>query len=1009
MMNVSRLTTSRQIKWAKALAAIGVLTLALPALAVKMDETTHDQVIQRLEIGLSSMEASDSDRTPIALRLAELYADRARLRAMSEVEQNCGDNCKGAQSDRTKAIALYNECLPKAPQERQGRLLLQLAHLHALNNEGEQSQKLYQKIIKAKPSAYASDVRAIAFSSVADVYFKQGNFKTALEYFLKSKRERLHNKALVEFRLAWCHLNLGNTQKAIQILVGLLKNPAMLKTQTTDGQNVDPSFVQDLTRDLARFLARTDVKPRDIEMLKSFSPDKIRKENLYTLAIETDRLGKKSASLLVLASYVDEPDVQANEKLEVQIRVAKIYYDMNKHTLAAQAFAKAMDLWRATGCQNNDDLCEELKSRARKMVTAWNKGQKTKPTSDLFNVYLAYTQTFTDDLEMFHWGAVVGREIDRPGPAAKLFHTAALLSAAELKKKDDKTIRNIFEGSLLGEIEMAESSKDKKAQESAYDFYLDINPNGTEAVRVRYQRAQLYYATHRTQQAFSEFHYLATMPIKENRDLRLKSADLALDSLVALKDDESLQVRSLEYARHFPERKPEYLKISRKATLTIVANNLKNQSQHDTAAYKANLLILNKVSLEGADEQEKIRFLKNKLIVAQRALELEAVQETADQLLRINKISPEDREWSLAQKVWASEIQLDFTKAYRLSLTMKLPHLTAADRQLRLALLANLAGLNARKHHEEYLRVNKSLRSGNLVRVTMIRESRQPWQELDKHLKSLKQTPDLLAGIAVEVFARKPDFKRAERLLGATPAITRYAAGQTLQRHVQLKELQKFDSQIRSHQILGYNDRVMQRSVKERLKLIGQSERFAQRAIQQKDWTLQLFQMAQVAREYRRLYDDLMRLPVPRQLKSAEDRAKYQEALKAQSAPYMARAERIEGDLNGTWQQSNSLQSLQAAYMTATPEMQNLYKREIESLAKFAPPHAKNRLHDLLNTPYRRPSQRDILMARKDYQANPMSIEKAEALRNLEAQNGRISMVVYLDERISQLKKGKSL
>jgi hypothetical protein len=95
--------------------------------------------------------------------------------------------------------------------------------------------------------------------------------------------------------------------------------------------------------------------------------------------------------------------------------------------------------------------------------------------------------------------------------------------------------------------------------------------------------------------------------------------------------------------------------------------------------------------------------------------------------------------------------------------------------------------------------------------------------------------------------------------------------------------------------------------------------------------------------------------------------------------------------------------------MTASADMQKFYRDEIQPLAQIAPSGAKNRLQNLLNTPYRRPSQRDILVARRELQTNPFDISKAEHLRELESQGGRPAMVAYLDERISQLKKGKSL
>jgi hypothetical protein len=1002
--------TVRRSTFLTALSAVLAATLALAspsASAVKMDETTHDEIISRLEMGLSGMSKSEPDRPGIVLRLADLYSDRARLKAMNELDQNCA-KCTGARNDRVKAIAYYNEALPRISKDKQGPVVLQIAHLSDLNGQGKKSIALYTGILRAKRSTYSSEVRAIAETNVGEIYFRKGDFKTALKHFEAARRENLKTRALVEYRVAWCQLNLGRTQKAIGTLVRLLKNPGVLATQTTDGKNVDPSFVKDVSNDLARFLARGNVKTDSIRLLRSLSPDDARKGNLYTLASECDRLGKKSSALIVWAAYVDEGGVEANEKLEVQIRVARIFYDMNKLNLAAGAFEKAMDLWKKNGCRNNDSLCTELKSRVRGMVTAWNKAQKHNPTPDLFRAYLAYTNTFPDDYEMLHWGAVVGHDLGRHKEAAVMFHRAAALVAGELSKKPgNKSLTTIFEGSLLGEIEMAEAGKDNKAREAAYNYYLQMNPSGAKAFEVRYQRAQLYAATNRPHEAFSEFHALASTPGKADHDLKVKSADLALDSLVALKDDQGLQVRSLEYARLFPERKTEYLKISRKATMNIVAANLKNEKSADRSDYKASLAALDKVDMSGADQAEQIKFYKNKIIVAQKALALDSVNDSCRHLLTVKSLSAEDHEWTLEQEVWVAELRLDFAQAYRITRDMRLPRLSKADRELRLALLAELSGRDPRKHNEAYLRLSRNIRSANLVRVSLIRNARSPWRELDRQLKSLKKTPDLLAGIALETFAKQRDYKRAEHLLKTT-RIGQFPAGRTMARHLELRSFRAFDREISRHRLQAYNESAMRSTLRQRLKLIGRSEKLARNSMAKHDWTLEILTLSQLARENRRLYRDILALPIPRRL-SAQDRQNYMKLLKAQSDPYLARAEKIEGELSQMWNSGNSLQNLQATYMTSSPELQKLYRDEIKDLAKNAPSGAKSRLDSLLETPYRRASRSEILNARRDLQSHPFDIAKAENLRALEARDGSPAMVAYLDERISQLKKGKDL
>ncbi|MGE0528008.1 MAG: hypothetical protein AB7P49_13155, partial [Bdellovibrionales bacterium] len=142
-----------------------VLLLAPITFAVKMDETTHDMVIRRLEMGIDTMDKDAPERTGVLLRLGDLYADRARLKAINEMESGCTNaKCAGSRDDRRRAIALYNEALPRAPKEKQGNVVLHIAHLHNLNDESRKSLELYRKILSAPKSTYSSEVKAIANS-----------------------------------------------------------------------------------------------------------------------------------------------------------------------------------------------------------------------------------------------------------------------------------------------------------------------------------------------------------------------------------------------------------------------------------------------------------------------------------------------------------------------------------------------------------------------------------------------------------------------------------------------------------------------------------------------------------------------------------------------------------------------------------------------------------------------------------------------------------------------------
>ena len=256
---------------------------SLTVSAVRMDETTHDQIIQRLELGIEGMDKNEPERTGILLRLGDLYADRARLKAINEMDQNCKD-CKGALIDRQKAISVYQQALPNVDKGEKGRRLIQIAHIYGLSDQSKKATALYSQILNAKANTYTSDVRAVAWTSVGERKFREGDFTGALKAYEAARKENLKSRALVEFRIAWCLLNLGRGEQAANTLVHLLKTPDLLATQSTDGKGVDPTFVNDISHDLALFLERGKVGPSKIALLKQLSPDSMRKENLKLLA-----------------------------------------------------------------------------------------------------------------------------------------------------------------------------------------------------------------------------------------------------------------------------------------------------------------------------------------------------------------------------------------------------------------------------------------------------------------------------------------------------------------------------------------------------------------------------------------------------------------------------------------------------------------------------------------------------------------------------------------------------
>ncbi|HEX4923607.1 MAG TPA: hypothetical protein VFV50_05955, partial [Bdellovibrionales bacterium] len=93
------------------------------AFGEKMDEGTHGVLIEKLERVLETMEKGDESQQPVIVRLADLYAERARITAMSAMANGGTDSGASARKDRKRALELYYSVFDKLPAGDKGRAL----------------------------------------------------------------------------------------------------------------------------------------------------------------------------------------------------------------------------------------------------------------------------------------------------------------------------------------------------------------------------------------------------------------------------------------------------------------------------------------------------------------------------------------------------------------------------------------------------------------------------------------------------------------------------------------------------------------------------------------------------------------------------------------------------------------------------------------------------------------------------------------------------------------------
>lgn len=977
----------------------------------KMDAEIHTVVIQKLELALSkALEDETVSLKPVRSRLADLYAERARLRAMNEAENNC-QKCTGAFDDRKRALQLYDQVLIDSVKENRGPLMLQMAQLNELNGNFKKAETLSNAIVNEGAGRHAPGVLAEGLLTRAEARFARGDVDHAQKDFEAAlKLVGNGRKGPILHRISWCQLNRGDQVQAVRTLVRVLETPQLLARDSASGATFDESFQEDVARDLATFFARGNVTHREISLLESLTPERARRETMKHFATECDRLGQKKAAIQAWSAEAKYEETSA-ARVEIMVRVAQINRELGQNAEALQGLRDVVNIWKSKGC-DDVEVCKANQNRMRSIIIAWNKSEKKSPSATLIDAYLVYLTAFPTDLEMTQWAAEVARSTKKYAMAATLFHKSAVLASAALASassaSNDKLTRGILESALVGEVEMAELSKDTKTREAAYNHYLELNTNGQINEKIRYQRAHLSYENGQMSEASKRFHELTLSDSCQSKVLKSKksdevkklcvqAADLDLDALVGLKQHELVQARGAEYGRLFANRRNEYIKISRTAVL----------KQAEGQEPKSAIAKLAEADLTGATSEDRVRFLKTWLSLAEKSKDIAGTRTAATHLLNTKGLSAADRELALGKTAWAAEISLEFNEALQIVNKMQLKNMRPEDRAMKKSLLADLAGLNSRSYDEDFLRHSRDAHQKAVVRVKLIRSAKNSLVEFKKHEKALQTEPSLYSAIALEIYAKTGSVVIAEKAL-RIKRVAKEPAGQILSREIFIKKFAKLDSLIAHHRILTKNEKATQNSLIDRLQMITLAEKIANQAISNQDWVEQVLALSMVGRESRRLAKDIISLPIPAKLKG-KDRVLYTKLIDAKARGYQHKADLVNRKVDLLWGQADAQIALEKDFKTVqNSAVRALLGNELRRLSFVAPVAIRQQLEEVLNTGKTIPSEHQVALARQEAKQSPFSVLSLTKLRDLEVGRGRETMVAYLDARMMKLKSSSS-
>ncbi|MFN7730041.1 MAG: hypothetical protein ACK5P7_12855 [Bdellovibrio sp.] len=967
------------------------IALGLPVFA-QMDTGSRDLLIEKLTKVNLTLAPADSSKVSVSLRLADLLAERARVNSMAELESGC-TTCTAGQNDREKAIRLYRDVLDRVPAANRGKVVIQLGHLYQMTGNESEARSCYGKI-----AADAADpqARAEAHLSLAEMSFKKNQFAEARKGYQEVlKIPTASSRGLAAYRSAWSSFNLGDSQGASQELILILKTPALLTRTGVSASQIDPQFKEEVSRDLATFLSKNALEPSDVEQLFSLSPENTRVQNVTLLAAEAERVGRKKEALMVWNFVYNHQSAPA-ERLDVLLHRAPLLLETGDRSKALQDMESATALWKELkGCGKAE--CAESQKLYRQFIIVWNQAEKKSPTPELSKAYGLYLEAIPEDAEMNLWGAQVAKELkDWKTASARQEQAVFAIKGQPSAAKATTSADDKLEAALLTNIENAEASGDDALLIRAQDLYVKETKKGSKSFEVSYQKAKRLYDQNQHQAAADEMKKLALDP-KGPSALRKQAADLSLDALGTLKDEDKMIAWSKEYAGAFKDQASEFNQVGQKALLSRSAA----LAHYDPAAAMA---VLAKFDAREASPSDRIIFLKNKLILAEKTNQFDVARNAADDLLIQKDLKPEDREFALGRKAWLSELKLDFAGAYKATSQMELKGQAPEQKTLKLALYADLSGQNPVPLYEQYLKSTKDPEARQAVASEIVRRSKDPVKEIQTQKPILDQAPDLLARLYTEAYSKTPTdqiLKKAS--LDSKVQNTNW--GRLLARVSLLKDFSTQKAKLSAMQLDAKTQKTLAKTIKDRAAELTKAEKLAGGAIQSGDWTSQLVTIDLVARESDRFYQELMSLPMPEGLQPEEEQ-EYLQLLGQQASPFKLKAEQAQSKVKEFWTGTTWKTDLEKS-VNEGAEFRALIAQELAALKSaalasdqefFVGLEAKNS-----QSVVGLPELKEIEAARESVRQNPLDRQLATNLLNLEKKSKNFAMVQYLEGRLRTL------
>ncbi|HPI40850.1 MAG TPA: outer membrane protein assembly factor BamD [Pseudobdellovibrionaceae bacterium] len=571
----------------------------LPELKLEDDNEIENQkklITSELMIQNSEIKAIDalkkiierkrgtSEEPDLLFRLGEMHLKRARTQRNLDLAKS-GKQDNAFKLEVRNALDVFTSIESKFPHFQNLDSVL-FTHAFAANQVGLQqdSIRLYQKIFTQFPkSLFIPDVTL----EMGEIYFNLQKYNLALEYFEKIENYPTASVYIYgKYKSAWTLYNLRRTKQGMEKLIEVANKSSGNDESRTKKEKTKHNLRKEALRDITIFASEVFESKDLYSFFKKISRD----DELGPLLIELGKLyyshSKYKEALVFLKEFTSKEEnnseviyakniiIDALESLKERTQVIFHLEEASKLCQWSSQWRKSVPIEIAnTSCSEFKELSYEISS---KWWDIWLKNKNHKEfsnyTRQAFKVIVDNDDTKNPDLKAHYAYAELLFQLESFDEASSEYLFVG-------KRTEDPQIKHDANYSALfaKEKSLSKNNPDlyrKEIQDLSIN-YINSNPDGKYIEDVQFKMGISAYERNSLEEASRWLMPLMTQA--KNREIRIKSQDLFLDSLNLKKEYHQLKEKAELFANDTsdPARKNKLTQIALESHYNQIQEELK--------------------------------------------------------------------------------------------------------------------------------------------------------------------------------------------------------------------------------------------------------------------------------------------------------------------------------------------------------------------------------------------------------------------------------------------------